>query len=933
MTARTVINQRAAPLFGLFMTLTLGACGGGSGVSPQPPPSGLSYNSPAIAIVGTATNFAPTVTGDVQSYAVSPALPNGLSLNSASGVIGGTPTAVAAQAAYTITASNGAGSTNFQLTLTVNPGAPTALSYAGFGPFLLGKAASFQPTVTGTVTSFSLTPETLPAGLSFSSTSGTISGTPTALAPPTPFTVTASNVTGSTSTTLTVQIDSGPTVHLSATASDPSGLPLSYLWMPTDGLLENTAGSQTDWLLPSGPGIHFAYVLVKNGQGGYAEARVGVNTDIIGNPLQPTPPVVISPPPAPARVGEPMRIPLHLPNVFVYVQGAAHRYPAAGGQLSDKYGQVILQNVNEAPGSTMTPLCSVDGINYTSNPAACVHPNIEGAPVTGGSLWAPVGYAAQLYEATLFSIPGPGAPGADNPNAGQPIGNLQANGASKCGIIDEFFGVDSTATATLTDPLNGALYFNVPVGDRDQFAVPYPGPGQTVTLNCEAMPPITVDYQATTAPVNFPAISEPVINSLTASFNGQQIASLVPLAAPEPADSFPQTNRYLAFPGLDSRISACQYYKAIGATAGCGPDGALESPISFADWRKQVRIDEFAPAGSPPTYTAQFINKVDLNLARAHHSISYGPGDVAAYVCNHLGPTVLDPSQNQDAPNNPSIDTVVANMVAGKNLVACVAMDYISWPGVNDGKPFTRFLIFGPSGQLLPSVNLDGRAEKFVPGACVVCHGGDHYAGAFPSDGTGSPDIGSHFLPYDTGNFFFSDVKGLTEADQTDSGTLSIFHLNQNVLDTAPTAAIQTLITGWYAAGKSLDKNYVSPSWAAEGATTAYQSAYARACRTCHIAMPVPYDFDNYFYDGDFNGPFFDPAVYPYTSAADQMQMAVCGAQGPAEAGDALNNVMPNSAVTFNRFWDSAGSTSLSDPDQVALLALTLLTKATCAKP
>jgi hypothetical protein len=100
-------------------------------------------------------------------------------------------------------------------------------------------------------------------------------------------------------------------------------------------------------------------------------------------------------------------------------------------------------------------------------------------------------------------------------------------------------------------------------------------------------------------------------------------------------------------------------------------------------------------------------------------------------VCNHAPPldsngkavavslpaSAIGPTQQQ------AVDTAVANGVNNQNLVACVAMDYVVSPRVNGGKPFTRFLIFGPSGELLPSVNLDGRGEKFVPGACVACHG------------------------------------------------------------------------------------------------------------------------------------------------------------------------------------------------------------------
>lgn len=122
-------------------------------------------------------------------------------------------------------------------------------------------------------------------------------------------------------------------------------------------------------------------------------------------------------------------------------------------------------------------------------------------------------------------------------------------------------------------------------------------------------------------------------------------------------------------------------------------------------------------------------------------------------------------------------------------------MDYMISQGVNNNQPFVRFLIFGPNGQLLPSINLDGRREKFVPGTCVVCHGGDHYAGKFPEDGSGAANVGGHFLPYDVGNFEFSSKLGLHDQDQEQA----IFHLNKNLLNAGPTQAEKDLIAGWYA--------------------------------------------------------------------------------------------------------------------------------------
>jgi hypothetical protein len=139
-------NSSIAAGIGTVAALT--GCGGGGGSSttttnptPTPPsvtpPSGLSYQSPVQGTVGVAlTALNPTVTGTVTSYSVSPSFPAGISLSASTGVISGTPTAAAAKATYTVTASNSGGSTTFGLQLTVtatiaiNPSSntPTALT-------------------------------------------------------------------------------------------------------------------------------------------------------------------------------------------------------------------------------------------------------------------------------------------------------------------------------------------------------------------------------------------------------------------------------------------------------------------------------------------------------------------------------------------------------------------------------------------------------------------------------------------------------------------------------------------------------------------------------------------------------------------------------------------------------------------------------------
>ena len=66
----------------------------------------------------------------------------------------------------------------------------------------------------------------------------------------------------------------------------------------------------------------------------------------------------------------------------------------------------------------------------------------------------------------------------------------------------------------------------------------------------------------------------------------------------------------------------------------------------------------------------------------------------------------------------------------------------------------------------------------------MVCHGGDHYVGKFPEDGTGAADVGGHFLWYDVGDFEFSSKFGLRQKDQEQA----IYYLNQNVLNAGPTS-------------------------------------------------------------------------------------------------------------------------------------------------
>ena len=689
---------------------------------------------------------------------------------------------------------------------------------------------------------------------------------------------------------------SGRIVTVSASATDPNGYPLTYRWRSSDGQIVNANAATTTWTLPDGPGLHFAYVLVSNGRGGYTEQRVAVNTDdpSIGTPIQAYAPKTVLAPPAPVPTGLTYRRWSTGHDFLVYAQDDANhvRIPAVGFVKSDLKQQVLFRGMpgidpNSAglPDPFLTLYCG-----RTTN-----GPFFECDNVFATDSSAPTPWEAISEPHFRFSTPLPAGISTFVTKVVMADGNV-------CGTQNEFFAVEATSTIEVRDQANTLVGGPQRVNAYGFVEAEYPdalfNAPLKLVVRCENAQPLTIPFTPsgldfgvdTQLTATIPVTARPAVSTMTATLGALNVGLFLgPGPTGLPSDNVPEFDKFLAYKGLDSRVSACLYYKAVGAVTGCDRSGNLIGAVRFDDWKRTVQMAPYIPQGGPTEYVATYINKADLNLTRNHHSVSYGPNQTAAYVCNHLGPK-FDATQDD-------IDQAIDNAVNGKNLVACVAMDYTIAPGVNNNQPFIRFLIFGPSGELLSSVNLDGRREKFVPGTCVICHGGDQYTGRYQDISTaGTPaNIAAHFLPYDNGNFLFSSKVGLREQDQE----ASLHNLNLNVLNANPTPAAQGLIAGWYANNSPFDHDYVPQSWKdAEAsyphAPEFYKKVIGTSCRGCHINMTEQFNFENF--DTVINGR---ADIY-------RMYDTVGECSGTVNPLYRMHS-MPNSAVTFNRFWTTPG--------------------------
>src|SRR2546430_3120860 len=177
--------------------------------------------------VGVAFSYQITATNNPTSFNAT-GLPAGLSVNTSTGLISGTPT-TAGTYSVTISATNAGGTGSATLTLTIKP-APPVITSSLTATGTVGAAFSYQITASNSPTSFNATG--LPSGLTVNTSTGLISGTPAAgtdAGSPYSVTISATNSGGTGSATLTITIKPAkPVITSPLTASGQVGVAFSY---------------------------------------------------------------------------------------------------------------------------------------------------------------------------------------------------------------------------------------------------------------------------------------------------------------------------------------------------------------------------------------------------------------------------------------------------------------------------------------------------------------------------------------------------------------------------------------------------------------------------------------------------------------------------------------------------------------------------------
>lgn len=285
-------------------------------------------------------------------------------------------------------------------------------------------------------------------------------------------------------------------------------------------------------------------------------------------------------------------------------------------------------------------------------------------------------------------------------------------------------------------------------------------------------------------------------------------------------------------------------------------------------WKRSNRFDERDEA------RAVFFNAGDLAFGRDMHCAAYSRGangrdvlevpvtiaepGLACYVSNH-GP-------RPGEAGFPNARVAINDAVAQHRPFATVAMEL--WGGSAGRRGHVRFFAFGEDGKAVTKAVLDSEGPKFLPDACLSCHGGRY------DPATGDVQDAA-FLPFDVHSYRFSE----TDPRYSLAAQEAVFRrLNDMVVQSRaddwryPSDLIADLVAGLNQQGA----DYVPAAWSQ--APSLYRDVIKPYCRTCHLAAR----------------PDVIASSAAFLSLRPRLEQALCGLF-----------TMPHGEVPYRRFWTS----------------------------
>ena len=236
-------------------TFALQLGGGIASANTQVTPAAQSVSGVVGTPISATTAYTVTGISGTKVFVISPTLPAGLSINTSTGVVSGTPSAASVAANYTVTVSDGATSATAIITIGVSGTAtlsPSTQTVTGRVGAAITATTAFTSTGLGT-RYFSIAPA-LPAGLVFSSSTGVLSGTATAARGATTYVVTAADGTNYAVATMRLTISAVPLMTPASQAvSGVVGTAIATTSVFVAPTLTDTSGTKTFTVSPALP--------------------------------------------------------------------------------------------------------------------------------------------------------------------------------------------------------------------------------------------------------------------------------------------------------------------------------------------------------------------------------------------------------------------------------------------------------------------------------------------------------------------------------------------------------------------------------------------------------------------------------------------------------------------------------------------------------